>query len=228
MSSPRGFPNPAVLAAALALAFQPIAATAGTASEEVSQSLRAGLPHYDPTPAKPASAPTPPERATHVVKRVSDPGARIPMEVPRPAGSAAAEASTKPVTVRGVLELPKMTVNGRKEKLPVLPRIFVQPPARNIPEPSIPDFETPAGRAARLVQKHITSFDQALNRHPLPLIGTSLAAKAEQAEAREAAAKQLNTVADLLELSLLTGTETPEEQKKLRAEYWKVFYERPR
>jgi len=228
MFFPRGFPHPALPAAALALALLPLALNAGTASEEVSQSIRAGLPPYDPNPPKPAATPAPPPPATHVLKRVSDPGARIPLEVPKPAGAGPTEPAPKPITVRGVLELPKMTVSGRKEKLPSLPRLYVQPAARNVAEPTNPDWETPAARAARLIQKHITGFDQVLNSHPLPLIGGSLAAKAAQAEAREHAAKELNNIADLLELSLLTGTETPAEQKKLRGEYLDALAARPR
>lgn len=218
-------PKPALPAAVAALAFLSLAAAAaaGTAANEA---VRSSLPAYDPKahteePAKEAPAAV----APRPLKRVSDPYARLP-EVKIVPGAVPVTPIVTPET-KGLLVLPKMTVNGAKEKVRSLPRIFVQPPVRDMPAPPV-GWETPEGRAARLTQKHITPFDQVLNGHPLPLIGGSLAAKAEQAEAREASARELNNIADLLELSLLTGTETPAEQKKLRAEYWKVFYDRPR
>ena len=140
-----------------------------------------------------------------------------------PAGAPVAAPDNK-----GVLVLPKMTVNGQKEKPLSLPRIFVQPPARKVDEPADPNWETPEGRAARLVQKHITSFDKTLNGHSLPLIGTTIEAKAKAAEAREASAKQLNSIADLLELSAALGLDDPAEQKRLRAEYQNALLDRPR
>lgn len=196
-----------------------------SAETSSSQAIKEGLPGYDPNarsekPAEPAPPVTP-----RPLKRLSDPYARLP-EVKIVPGAAPAPVAA-PVN-KDTIVLPKMTITGQQEKLPALPRIFVQPPARNVKEPADPNMETPAARNARLVAKHISGFHHALNSHPIPLIGETLEAKARKAEAIEVSARQLNTVADLLELSLLTGTETPEEQKKLRAEYWKVFYERPR
>ncbi len=217
-------PSPKSAVAALALLGLASTAAAGT---EVDQAVRNGLPAYDPKAHTEGTAKeTPAPVAPRPLKRLSDPSARLP-EVKIVPGAVPAAPVATPEN-KGVLVLPQMTVTGAREKVRRLPLIFVQPPARNVPEPDLPDWETPAARTARLVKKHLSSFDQALNGHALPLIGESVEARALKAEAIEASARQLNNVADLLELSLLTGTETPEEQKKLRAEYWKAFYERPR
>jgi hypothetical protein len=90
-----------------------------------------------------------------------------------------------------------------------------------VEEPVDPNWETPAGRSARLVKKHIGSFEKAIN-------GRAAAGKAAAAEAREHAAKELNGIADLLELSAQLGLDDPEEQKKLRAEYMNALLDRPR
>ena len=210
-----------VAVATLVLLCLASAASAGTYTD---LAVRDGMPKYDPQAlAKEPPKETPAPVNPHPLKRLSDPYARLP-EVKIVPG-APVTAPTVTSANKGTLVLPKMTVNGQKEKAPPLPRIFVQPPARNLPAQP---FESPAARNARLVQKHINPFDQLLNGHPLPLIGGSLLAKAEAAEAREVSATQLNNIADLLELSLLAGTETPEEQKKLRAEYLNLMADRPR
>jgi len=225
MFFPRGFPKPALPAATMALAFLPLTSTAGTTSEEVSQTIRSGLPHYDPTAPKPAeAAPVPAPRAVHVLKRVSNPGARIPQEVPKPAEPVVAGESAKPTTIRGVLELPKMTVNGEKAPPPLTyPRLYV-PEVQNHSAAAAAPFESPAARDARLVKKHFSPFEQAFNR----LLGNSLVGLARQEEARQYSATQFNDIAELLELSLLIGNETPAEQKKLRGEYLDALAARPR
>ena len=216
-------PKPAlpVAVATLALLCLASAATTGTYTD---LAVRGGMPKYDPkarTEEPPKETPVPVN--PHPLKRLSDPYARLPEVKIVPGAPVTARAVTG--TNKDTLILPKMTVNGPKEKTPSLPRLFVQPPARDLPAQP---FESPAARNARLVRKHINPFDHLLNQHPLPLIGGSLLAKAEAAEAREISATQLNNIADLLELSLLTGTETLEEQKKLRAEYLNALTDRPR
>jgi hypothetical protein len=173
----------------------------------------------------PATGEKPARVTPRPLKRLSDPYARLP-EVRIVPGALPAPAAAP--ENKGLFILPKMIVNGEKGKAPGLPRIFVQPPARKGEEPADPNWETPEGRAARLVRKHITSLDKTLNGHALPLIGTTIEAKAKQAEAREAAATQLNSIADLLELSAQLGLDDPAAQKKLRAEYQNALLDRPR
>ncbi len=176
----------------------------------------------DPPPA-PVKEAAPPEKSARPtprqIKRLINPYARLP-EVKLVPGAAPAAATTAPEN-KNLFVLPKMTVNGEKEEPPALPHLFVPPPVKNVEEPADPNWESPAGRSARLVQKHIGTFEQKIN-------GRAAAGKAAAAEKREHAAKELNTIADLLELSAQLGLDDPEEQKKLRAEYMNALLDRPR
>lgn len=210
-------PSPRFPVAVLALLGFAVLATAGT---EIDQAIKSGLPAFDPKaraedPTKTPSIPTTPRP----LKRLSDPYARLPAVKIVPSAVPAAPAAV--AESKNVFVLPKMTVNGEKEKRPALPHLFVQPPVKKVEEPADPNWETPAARSARLVKKHIGSFEQAIN-------GRAAAGKAAAAEAREHAAKQLNSIADLLELSAQLGLDDPEEQKKLRAEYQNALLDRPR
>ena len=173
-----------------------------------------------PAPKETATPATPARPAPRPQKRLSDPYARLP-EVKIVPGAAPAAPVAAPEN-KNLFVLPKMTVNGNKGKVPTLPRIFVQPPVRNVPEPYMPEYETPEARAARLAQKHIPPLQQKLNgKH-------ASESKALAAEAREQSAKQLNSIADLIELSAALGLDDPAEQKRLRAEYQNALLDRPR
>lgn len=125
-----------------------------------------------------------------------------------------------------VLILPAIIVEGKTDKQPVaLPRLKVPAPARNLPTQP---FETPEARRARLVRKHFTNFEQALNRKTIPFLGLSLEARAAKRESIESAALQVNEIADNLDLAVALGLESEEEQKELREELMRLFYDRPR
>jgi hypothetical protein len=120
------------------------------------------------------------------------------------------------------LVLPTMTVRGAQEKLArTLPRLSADEPVMNIP---VEPWESKEGRRVRLVKKHFTPLEQALGR----MLGQNQQKRAGEKEAAVSAALQLNDVADLMELSALAGLDDAAEQKKLRAEYLKAYYARPR
>jgi hypothetical protein len=83
-------------------------------------------------------------------------------------------------------------------------------------------LETSAGRRARLNNKYYSPSEQKITK----LLGNSgtAAAAAEAAETAE----QLNDLAYLIELSLAAGLESPETQKKTRAEYYNLIADKPR
>lgn len=79
-------------------------------------------------------------------------------------------------------------------------------------------------RKQKLVEKHLSSLDRnVLNRfnHAVNY------ERARDAELRAQTASLLNQTATILEASQLSGTET-EEDRKLREEYMKMLYSRPR
>ena len=171
------------------------------------------LPKVEPVVEKPAEAPEPAGRPR---KRVPNPAERIPEAGPPPVSAPVGSAT---LGANGTLMLPKMVVPGAKQKLPPpLPLVYVRHPVKNVGKGHA--FETPAGRRARLINKYYTASDQRVAK----LLGNSLAASAESNEAAE----ELNHLAYLIELSLAAGSETPEEQKAIRDEYYKVLYTPPR
>lgn len=192
----------------------PLSAAEPPPDTEVRRALRAGWQKYDPAirearlAARAATAPSDP---------AASPATSPPMASSVPAA---------PVTRNDIVVLPKMTVEGAREKpRPRLPLLHVPTPVKNLPgEP----FESPEGRRARLVQKHFTRLEQALGRLKLPLVSQSLAGRAAQLEAAESAALQLNDIAVLLEISALLGVDSPEEQAALRAEFLKASHARSR
>lgn len=120
------------------------------------------------------------------------------------------------------LVLPTMTVRGAQEKLArTLPRLSVDEPVMNIP---VEPWESKEGRRVRLVKKHFTPLEQALGR----MLGQNQQKRAGEKEAAVSASLQLNDLADLMELSAIAGLDDAETQKKLRAEYLKAYYARPR
>ena len=163
--------------------------------------------------------------ASRTRKRLQDPAARLPevtIDPAVPASASTPSAATSPAPVppasAETFVLPKLTVTGQKEKPPALPRVHVNAPVKNLPAPK---FESPSARAARLVQKHFTASERKFG-------GKSLFARAVQREAAAVAAGELNRVATAIELSAALGQEDAEALEKLRAEFLKAYYERPR
>jgi hypothetical protein len=185
---------------------------------------------YTPAPASAAAPPAEDDRPAAATnpgqqprKRLLNPTLRLPA-VPIDATVPAAlppptSESTAPATAPGILIFPKITVNGEKEKARTLPRLHVDAPVKDLPAPF---WENPAGRRTRLVQKHFTALEQKLDSQK------SLEARATRKEAIESAARELNRIAAAVELSALLGQEDAEAQEKLRAEFLRAFYSRPR
>lgn len=163
-------------------------------------------------------------RAARLKERAAE--AASPASSAAPAAPASATPTPQSHPDDGVLVLPSLVVEApRGPGSPAMPQLHVADPVKDLPgEP----FESPSGRSARLIRKHFTPFEKFLGRLRLPLFGTSLAARAAQREAAESASLQLNEIAELLELSLLAGTDSPEERERLRAEFWKAYYNRSR
>jgi hypothetical protein len=201
-------------ASLLALLAPPLPAADPPPDTEVRRALLAGWQQYDPS-----------IREAHLAARAATPPAD-PIPAPAAGPATASPAPAAPVASNDIVVLPKMMVEGVREKpRPRLPRL--QPPAPVKVLPAEP-FESPEGRRARLVQKHFTRLEQALGRLQIPLIGQSLTGRAAQREAAESAALQLNEIADVLEIFALLGLDSPEEQRALRAEFLKVYHARPR
>lgn len=164
-------------------------------------------------------------REAHLERQSANEGSSAPVS---PSQTKAAPAvPPKATTAEGaVLILPAITVEGKTGKpREALPRLAIPAPARALPpEP----FETPQVRRARLVRKHFTELEQALNRRVIPLLGVSLEARAASRESAESAARQLNDITDNLELAVALGLESEEEQKALRAELKRLHSGRPR
>jgi hypothetical protein len=191
-----------------------------SAGNAVRDAIAAGLPKYDPAarasppPAKPAENATPKTDASpaYGVKAGST-------EAPKAAENAGP-----------ILALPRMEVHAKEgeakpEPALQLPRIVVRPPAgKDLPAEK---FETPAARDERLVKKHLNVFDRVfLNRFTLPLFGIAKEKRARDAEAVEQTAKQLDQVADILELTQQEQGNSA-EAKKLQELYREVFMARP-
>lgn len=183
-------------------------------SEHLRDVILSGVEKYDPA-----------IRKAHLESQSSRESASA--SSPRRRSTAVPSEPTKASsTDEPVLILPVIVVEGKTDKQPVaLPRLKVPAPARNLPTQP---FETLEVRRARLVKKHFTNFEQALNRRTIPLVGQSLEARAAKMESRESAALQLNEIADNLELAVALGVESEEEQKELRAELLRLYYGRPR
>lgn len=224
MSPSRAVPRP-VACSGIALALLlPVVASAGASAAPANPLTEAF--RYNPAPdpdALPLGIVPPAPAASRTRKRLQDPAARLPEVVIDPAApvSVATAAPATPATPAPPPEtfvLPKLTVTGKKEKPPTLPRVHVDAPVKNLPAPK---FESPSARAARLVQKHFTASERKFG-------GKSLFGRAFQREAAEVAAFDLNRIAAAIELSAELGLEDVESLKKLRAEFFKAYYERPR
>jgi hypothetical protein len=213
---------------ALALLLPAVAADAAAAK---SNPITEGY-HFAPGPAPaPVVAPpaenVPPADATspgrQPRKRVQDPAQRLPEVAIDASLSATPPAPAAPaarVPAPGTLELPKITVTGEKEKPPrPLPQLHVGAPVKDMPTP---EWESPEGRRARLVQKHFTALEQKLNSQQW------LEARAAHEEAIDSVAAELNRIATAIDLSALLGVDDPDAQKALRAEFLRAFNDRPR
>ena len=209
----------------LVLAFLlPAAAAASSAGDHPYRTeALAGNYRYDTAAPKPEPAPEPVaiESAGRPRLRVTNPAERLPAETPGltpavPIGSAT-------LATDGTLVLPKMSVTGPKPKMPAaLPQLYIRGLAQNVGPGDA--FETPKGRSERLRKKFFTPTEAGLGK----LLLNSVGGWAAREEASYYSSGQLNDLASLLDLSLAAGTETPEEQKKLRAEYYRLLATKPR
>lgn len=217
MSSPRALPLAGTLVVLLLLPARNFAANGERLHPAVAEEY-----HYDTTsaqPKEPAPAPAPVEPAGRTRKRVADPAARIPDATP----AQAAPMASATIAPDGTLVLPKMSVTTPKAPLPApLPQLYIRGPVQNVGPGHA--FETAKGRSERLRKKHFTVTEQALGKLTL----NSVSGWAAREEAIYYSSEQLNDLAYLLDLSLATGTETPEEQKKLREEYFRLLATKPR
>jgi hypothetical protein len=152
---------------------------------------------------------------------VTDPGAHVT--------EAATASKLEPAPpAKDVITLPRMVVHGAPDLAKpatssTLPRMHVRPAGKDTPADP---FETPAARDARLVKKHLSAFDRLfLNR--FNLFGVSKEQRARQAEDVEQTARQLDDIADLLELNQRDGRNSAED-RKLREAYLDAFVARPK
>lgn len=214
MTPPAGVPTFFSLAAAVVL-LTPPDALADEARDQVRQAIQRDLPRYDPAIrekhlAEQAAKPPPAPRNTPAP--LPEDKTAPPKTSPAPAGEPA-------------LELPKVTVRAIHVRPKILPR-FESPPAPPGGDLKAEPFESTAGRDARLIKKHVSKLAQSLNRFSA-FFGVSPLALAKEAEAREQKANLMNGLAEGIEMQELLGRD-PEEIKKLRAEYQKLYYSGPK
>jgi len=212
MPVPAGPPHLPVLLSATALALlSPVEAAATVTRDEVKQAIHTGLPRYDPAAYEKAQA----EKAA----RAAPKHAPAPLPETKPAALAAPAAVS---SGEKILELPAITIRPDTDLPFYLPRLTTPTPVDN--EPGEP-WESPGARDARLVKNHLSKLDQLLNR--FAWFGSSLAARARQAEATKEKARQMNRLAFAIEMQAALGLD-PEEVKKLRAEFEKLYYSGPK
>lgn len=214
MCAPAGTSRvPVILSATAVLALlAPLQVFAAEAATEARRAIQSGLPRYDPSAYEKAQA----EKETRSVPH------HAPAPIPKEKIATSAAIAATPAS-ENILVLPKVTVHGLTDPPKRLPRIDTVKPVEV--EKTDP-MESVAGRDARLVKKHLSKLEQALNRFPL-IFGVSTVAMARDAESREQKAAQMNALADGIELQEAAGRD-PEEIKKLRAEYIKLYYSGPK
>jgi hypothetical protein len=212
MLAPAGLPHlPVLFSATAALALlTPLALAAAETSTAARQAIQSGLPRYDPGAYEKAQA----EQAARAAPKHS------PAPLPEPI---AASTGTSATPTGNTLELPKITVLAKTEPPKHLPRIDTVKP---VEVEKVDLMESPASRDARLVKKHLSKLEQALNRFPR-IFGVSAVALARDTESREQKAAQMNELAAGIELQQALGRD-PEDIKKLRAEYIKLYYSGPK
>ena len=209
MRAPAGLPHlPVLFSAAATLALlAPLAAADAPADSK--QAIQAGLPHYDPAAYEKARA----EKAARAAPKNAP--------APLPEAKLAAPVTTASAALsEGILALPKVTVHPDTEPPKHLPRIEEHQQLHDTPAER---FESPAGRDARLVRNHLSPLAQALHK----IFGISAVAAARQMEAERQKAQQMNELAAGIEIQEALGRD-PEEIKKLRAEYTKLYYSGPK
>lgn len=190
--------------------------SADETGDRLRQAIQRDLPRYDPSIRAKDLA----EKAARAEAVAKNAPADPPAEKP-----AAAVATEHAPASDHVVELPKVTVHPAYTPPKHLPR-FDTPPAPPGGDLKAEPFETPAGRDARLVKKHVSKLSQALNRFS-GFFGVSPVAMAREAEEREQKANLMNGLADGIEMQELLGRD-PEDIKKLRAEYQKLYYSGPK
>jgi hypothetical protein len=212
MCAPAGPPRlPVLLSATTALVLlAPPQGFATEAATDARQAIQAALPRYDPSAYEKARA----EKEQPAAPKHTP--APLPEDkITAPAATAAAPAS------ENILALPKVTVRSTERPIKRLPRI--DPPAEPLKDLPGEPLESASGRDARMVKRHLNKLQQVL----IPLFGGSVVAEAREAEARLQKAAQMNDLASSLELQEAAGRD-PEEIKKLRAEYTKLYYSGPK
>lgn len=212
MCAPAGLPRlPVFLSATTVLALlAPLSVFAAETATDAKRAIQSGLPRYDPAAYEKAQA----EKETRAAPR------NAPAPVPEKPAVAPASATATPAS-DNILVLPKVTVRSTERPIKRLPRI--DPPAEPLKDLPSEPFESASGRDARLVKNHLNKLQQVL----IPLFGGSVVAEAREAEARLQKAAQMNDLASALELQEAAGRD-PEEIKKLRAEYIKLYYSGPK
>lgn len=209
MLAPAGAPHPSALLAATALLalLAPAGVTADDIRAERIRAIQTGLPRYDPA-----------IREKDLAAKAATAGA----EKKRPAVAETTTANNGTAAAPGsdVIELPRITVHPLYLAPKPLPRLTVPKPLRDLKgEP----FESGSARDARLIKKHLSVAAQAVNR----LLGNSLVGLARAAEEREKDARQLNEIADAVEVDEAIGRD-PALVKKVRDEYLRLYYAGPK
>lgn len=188
----------------------PLTLAADEVRSDARQAIQSGLPRYDPAAYEKARA----EKETRTAPR------NAPAPIPENTPTAPVPAAATPAG-DNILVLPKMTVRSNERPIKRLPRI--DPPAPPLKDLPSEPFESATGRDARLVKNHLNKLQQIL----IPLFGGSVVGEAREAEARLQKAAQMNDLASSLELQEAAGRD-PEEIKRLRAEYVKLYYSGPK
>lgn len=210
MPVPAGSPHLPALVSASALALlSPLELTADETRDEINRAIHAGLPRYDPAAYEKARA----DKATRSAPKHAP--APLPEAKPAPPAASAPLSSGEKI-----LELPKMTIRSDERDLPIkrLPR--VDPLHQPVQDLKGEPWESPTGRDARLVKKHLTKLQQIL-------LGKTAVGAARQAEYQEQKARQMNELAAAIEMQAALGMD-PKEVKKLRDEYLKLYYSGPK
>jgi hypothetical protein len=129
------------------------------------------------------------------------------------------------VSPDGTIQLPEVVVEAPRGKLKPVPRVPETPPPNRV---EIEPFASPKERDAQLVRRHLTRLDRdVLNRFALPLVGKSREKRAREAEAITQNARQLNSLADLIEYLEGQGT-SAEEIEQLKRLYLEMYLARPK
>lgn len=212
MPAPAGSPHLPVLVSATALCLlSPLELIAAVTSDEIKQAIHTGLPRYDPAAYEKAQA----ERAARSTPKHAP--AHVPETKPEPPAVPAPSASAV-----NILQLPTLTVHADLDPPKPLPRLTTPTPIDNEPGEL---FESPGARDKRLIKNHLSKLDRILNRYAW--FGSSLIARARQAEAAKEKTRLMDRLALVIEMQAALGLD-PKEVKQLRTEYLKLHYSGPK